>query len=125
MAPHGRALLAFAEGDTEVAQIIRRDDGSETSLPVSIFFRTQDQFWPIEHAALARCEGHVLDIGAGSGLHTLALQARGLAVTAIDISPDAVAIMQRRACATPASATSTGSPEARSTHCSCWGMASA
>jgi SAM-dependent methyltransferase len=96
MAPHGRALLAYAEGDTEAAQIVRRDDGNETSLPVSLFFRTPDRFWPIERAALARCEGHVLDIGAGSGLHTLALQVHGLPVTAIDISPDAVAIMQRR-----------------------------
>jgi SAM-dependent methyltransferase len=96
MAQHGRALLAFTEGDTEAAQIVRRDDGNEASIPVSLFFRPPDQFWPVERAALVRCEGHVLDIGAGSGLHTLALQARGLPVTAIDISPDAVTIMQRR-----------------------------
>jgi SAM-dependent methyltransferase len=96
MTPHGRALLAYADGDTAAAQIIRRDDGNEASIPVSLFFRTPDQFWPIERAALARCEGHVLDIGAGSGLHTLALEARGLSVTAIDISPEAVAVMRRR-----------------------------
>jgi SAM-dependent methyltransferase len=96
MAPHGRALLAYAAGDTAAVQIIRRDDGHEASIPVSLFFRPPDQFWPVERAALARCEGHVLDIGAGSGLHTLVLEARGLSVTAIDISPDAVAVMQRR-----------------------------
>lgn len=96
MAPHGRALLAYADGDTAAAQIIRRDDGNEASIPVSLFFRPPDQFWPIERAALARCDGHVLDIGAGSGLHTLALEARGLSVTAIDISAEAVAVMRRR-----------------------------
>jgi SAM-dependent methyltransferase len=96
MAPHGRALLAYAEGDAAAAQVVRRDDGHEASLPVALFFRTPDQFWPIERTALARCDGHVLDIGAGSGLHTLALQARGLPVTAIDISPEAVAVMRRR-----------------------------
>ena len=96
MAPHGRALLAYAEGDSAATEIIRRDDGNEVSIPVSLFFRPPEQFWPVELAALARCEGRVLDVGAGSGLHTLALQARGLLVTAIDVSPEAVAVMRQR-----------------------------
>jgi SAM-dependent methyltransferase len=38
----------------------------------------------------------VLDVGAGSGCHSLALQDWGLEVTAIDIVPDLVDIMRER-----------------------------
>ena len=96
MRPHGEALLAYAEGNTDAQLIIRRDDGLETPLPVGLFFRSPAEFSPIEVAALQHCHGHVLDIGAGTGLHTLALQSRGIRVTAIDISPEAVDIMHRR-----------------------------
>ena len=60
------------------------------------FFRTPDEFTPIENAALANCRRQVLDIGAGSGIHSLVLQSRGLEVTAIDISSEAVSIMKER-----------------------------
>lgn len=94
MEPYGLALLAYCEGDAEAQLIVRRDDGTEAPLPASQFFRPPEQFFPIEVGALERCRGHVLDIGAGTGLHSLVLQSRGLAVTAIDISPEAVAIMR-------------------------------
>ena len=38
----------------------------------------------------------MLDVGAGTGLHSLVLQQNGLWVTAIDISPEAVEIMAHR-----------------------------
>ena len=93
MEPYGLALLAYFEGDAEAQLMVRRDDGTEAPLPVSHFFRSPDQFFPIEVAALERCRGHVLDIGAGTGLHSLVLQSRGLPVTAIDICPQALEIM--------------------------------
>lgn len=96
MHPHGRALLAFHEGDGDATLIIRRDDGVEAALPVSHFFRKPADFTPLERAALARCQGHVLDVGAGSGLHSLVLQDRGLRVTAVDVVPEAVEIMAAR-----------------------------
>ncbi len=40
--------------------------------------------------------GRVLDVGAGAGCHSLALQERGADVTAIDISPLSVDVMLRR-----------------------------
>jgi SAM-dependent methyltransferase len=96
MIPYGLALLAYFRGEASAPLIIRRDDGVEAALPVSHFFRPPAEFSPIEVAALERCRGHVLDIGAGTGLHSLALLSLGRAVTAIDISSDAVAIMARR-----------------------------
>lgn len=96
MDPFGTALLAYFEGDTAAELIIRRDDGQEIPLPVGHFFRDPSGFTPIENAAMDRCLGHVLDVGAGTGLHSLVLQQRGLPVTAIDISPHAVNIMKRR-----------------------------
>lgn len=96
LAPFGLALVAYLEGDTESQLTVRRDDGIETFIPVSHFFRPPSEFTPIELAALERCHGHVLDIGAGTGLHSLDLQSRGLAVTPIDISPHAVDVMVKR-----------------------------
>ncbi len=96
MVPHGLALRAYFRGDTQAQLIIRRGDGTEDALPVSHFFRPPEEFFPIEVVALERCRGHVLDIGAGTGLHSLVLQSRGLTVTAIDLSPQAVDIMRAR-----------------------------
>lgn len=93
MRPFGRALLAYHRGESSAELIIRRDDGLEVALPVGHFFRSRDEFSPGERLALERCSGRVLDLGAGSGLHSLELLRRGREVTAIDISPDAVRVM--------------------------------
>lgn len=96
MAPHGRALVAYFDGNLDAELLVRRDDGREERVPVRYFFRPPEEFSPIETTALDACRGHVLDIGAGSGLHTLALQAAGATVTAIDVSVEAVDVMTRR-----------------------------
>ena len=96
MVPHGKALLAFFEGDQTAELIVRRDDGLESILPVSHFFRPFSKFSRLELTALDRCSGTVLDVGAGSGLHSLVLQERGLSVSAIDIDRNAVNIMKYR-----------------------------
>lgn len=96
MRPFGQALLAYLEGDSEAELTLRRDDGLEVALPAGFFFRAPEEFSALERLALERCRGRTLDIGAGSGLHALALQERGLRVTAIDLSPEAVDVMIRR-----------------------------
>lgn len=96
MAPHGLALKAFFEGETTAQLLLRRDDGLESPIPVSFFFREPADFSALELAALERCRGRILDVGAGSGLHSLVLQARGHEVTALDVSAEAVEIMRRR-----------------------------
>jgi SAM-dependent methyltransferase len=94
--PHGLAMLGYFQGNSAAQLIVRRDDGVEHSVPVSHFFRPPAEFSPIELAALERCKGHVLDIGAGTGLHSVVMQSRGRMVTAIDLSPQAVEIMVKR-----------------------------
>ena len=96
MEPHGKALLAYLGGDSSAELIVRRDDGQETAIPVSLFFRDEPVFTEIERMAIGLCEGRVLDIGAGAGSLSAALQRRGHPVTAIDISPEAVAVAGRR-----------------------------
>ncbi|MCJ7626588.1 MAG: class I SAM-dependent methyltransferase [Anaerolineaceae bacterium] len=96
MEPYGKGLLAYWQGDKSAEIFIHRDDGYGDSLAISHFYREETEFSPIEHAALNLCRGHILDVGAGTGLFSLPLQAQGFTVTAIDIDPNAVSIMQMR-----------------------------
>ena len=68
----------------------------EDELPVSQLFRSFDDMPELEQEALNLAKGKILDVGAGSGCHALALQEQGKDVTAIDISPRSVEIMQER-----------------------------
>jgi 2-polyprenyl-3-methyl-5-hydroxy-6-metoxy-1,4-benzoquinol methylase len=95
MEPFGEALRAHFEGEKNVLLTLRRDDGVEVPLPIATFFREEPEFSPLEGTALRLCRGHVLDVGAGTGKHSLALQRRGHSVTAIDINTDAVVVMRR------------------------------
>ena len=68
----------------------------EDEIPVPQLFRSYEQMPEIERVALQRCSGRILDVGAGSGCHSLALQAMAKSVTAIDIYPLSVAAMRER-----------------------------
>lgn len=68
----------------------------EDEIPVVQLFRTSNEMPPIEQRALALARGKILDVGAGSGCHALALQAMGKEVTAIDISELSVEVMRER-----------------------------
>ncbi|MEE1087674.1 MAG: methyltransferase domain-containing protein, partial [Bacteroidaceae bacterium] len=68
----------------------------EDEIPVSTLFRSLEEMNDIERKALDAVQGRILDVGAGSGCHTLELQKRGHSVTAIDISPLSVETMQAR-----------------------------
>jgi precorrin-6B methylase 2 len=94
MVPYGLALRDFFDGDRDATITIRRDDGYVSEMPVGVFFRQEPEFSPLERAALALCRGHVLDVGAGTGCHSLTLQEQGFQVMAIDVSPHAVEIMR-------------------------------
>jgi SAM-dependent methyltransferase len=94
--PYSATLLDYQEGNTSARVLIQREDGQRGVLPASIYFRPPGELLPFERVALDLCHGHVLDVGAGAGVHALAVQDHGLPVTAIDISPQAVSIMRER-----------------------------
>ena len=68
----------------------------EDEIPVDTLFRTLDDMPTQEQEALRLCRGRVLDVGAGSGCHSLELQGRGMEVVAIDISTLSVDVMRQR-----------------------------
>lgn len=74
----------------------------EDEIPVKELFRTEQQMSILERTALSMANGKILDVGAGSGCHSLALQESGKETNAIDISPLSITVMQQRGvqCAT-------------------------
>lgn len=96
MEPQGLALMACFEGDRDAQLDIHRDDDFHDPMPVSHFFREPAEWDEIESAAVGLCCGWILDVGGGTGIHSLVLQESGRKVTAIDINPLAVTIMGRR-----------------------------
>jgi len=70
--------------------------GDIEEMPIDVFFRDEEEFPELEHIALALCDGHVLDVGAGVGSHALLLQKKGFRVDALEQSDIACKIMQNR-----------------------------
>lgn len=68
----------------------------EDEIPVKQLFREAQHMPLLERTALQLAQGSILDVGAGSGCHTLALQAAGKEACAIDISPLSVEVMKQR-----------------------------
>ena len=93
----GEALLEFLEGRGAGAHVIERDDGLvEGMASVEPYFGGPDGFAEIESAAMELMGGSVLDIGAGAGRFSLAVQARGSDVVALDDSAGAIEVCRRR-----------------------------
>ncbi|MCG8339467.1 MAG: methyltransferase domain-containing protein [Proteobacteria bacterium] len=93
--PFGQALLAYWQGDKSAVLLHEFRTGQKKSLPVSVFFRSHGELFPTEDT-FAYCRGRILVVGAGTGVHALELEKQGYEVTAIDICPQAVHIMEER-----------------------------
>lgn len=68
----------------------------EDEIPVPTLFRSFDDMPVQEQKAIELCRGRVLDVGAGSGCHSVVLRERGFDVVAIDISQLSVDVMTER-----------------------------
>ncbi len=55
-------------------------------LPIEYLFRSFDEMPEAEQKALSLASGKILDVGAGSGIHSVWLQEKGKDVTALDFS---------------------------------------
>ncbi len=68
----------------------------DDEMPVPYLFRQEKDMPEMERRALQTARGRVLDIGAGAGCHSLALQSRGMEVTAVELSPLSCQVMKER-----------------------------
>jgi SAM-dependent methyltransferase len=94
--PMGEALEAFLNGKTNAAITVISNITEDDVIPVAYLFREFEEMPELEKIALQECTGKVLDLGAGAGSHSLWLQQNGIDVTALDISPKAIEVMQQR-----------------------------
>jgi SAM-dependent methyltransferase len=68
----------------------------DDEIPVADLFRTFRDMPRLEQIALEMAQGRILDVGAGSGCHSLELLKMGKEAVAIDISPLSVNVMLER-----------------------------
>jgi SAM-dependent methyltransferase len=87
----GKAILDYQTNNAPEDLITETSISEEDEMSVAYLFRPFDEMPEIEQRALQLAKGKVLDIGCGAGSHSLYLQnEKQLAVTAIDISANAV-----------------------------------
>ena len=92
--PMGLALRAWMDGRKDAKIVVNNSVQDDEMLEASWLFRNPEDAEGVERVLLRNCRGKVLDIGAGSGVHSLYLQEKGFDVTAIDISPESVKVMR-------------------------------
>lgn len=92
--PMGSAIADFWRHGVAGRLRVFSPDFDEDEIPVESLFRTFDEMPPLERRALQMASGRILDVGAGAGCHTLALQTMDKDVTAVEISALSVATMR-------------------------------
>ncbi|PWH81819.1 SAM-dependent methyltransferase [Algibacter marinivivus] len=92
----GDALLDYQNGNYSEDIITSTNISDEDILPLPYLFRDYKDMHKLEKHALKLCKGSVLDVGCGSGSHSLYLQKKGFDVKAIDISKGAVKVAKLR-----------------------------
>ena len=96
MDPMGRAIADYYKEKQASKLRVFSPMFEEDEIPLTTLFRSYESMPDIERKALDMAKGRVLDVGAGSGCHSLVLQERSMDVTAIDISPLSVETMKER-----------------------------
>lgn len=94
--PMGTAIADYHRTGRASTLRVFSSQFDEDEIPVAQLFRTYSEMPVIEKQALNLATGRILDVGAGSGCHALALQEMGKEVTAIDISELSVEVMRQR-----------------------------
>lgn len=94
--PMGAAIADFFRHGKAGRLRVFSSQFDEDEIPVASLFRTFDEMPVLEQKALELADGRILDVGAGSGCHSLALKKMGKKSLAIDISPLSVEVMRKR-----------------------------
>lgn len=92
----GCALQSYYSGEISQELKVLSDISEEDIIPLAYLFRGIEDMPLLETKALSLCKGKVLDVGAGSGCHSLILKENSIDVKTIDISEGAVDVMQKR-----------------------------
>lgn len=93
--PYERVMQDYFRGNRN-ATIVVYDDFERDEAPIAYFFRGEADFSPVDRVAVEQCRGRVLDVGAGAGCHSLALQARGIEVVALEVMAGVARIARER-----------------------------
>ena len=96
MDPMGRAIADYWKTKKADRLKVFSPMFEEDEIPLTTLFRKYKAMPEIERKALDMATGKTLDVGAGSGCHSLVLQEKGIDVTATDISPLSVETMKER-----------------------------
>ena len=94
--PMGAAIYDYFKNGKAGKLRVFSSQFEEDEIPVSELFRTYEHMPLLEQTALDMAQGKILDVGAGSGCHSLALKQMGKKSVAIDISPLSVEVMKVR-----------------------------
>lgn len=94
--PLGTMLQDYLNGKKNAFVRVSSPDLDMWKMTGEVMCRTFSRMRSLEKKALSLCAGRILDVGAGSGCHSLSLQKRHLDVDALDISPGCIAIMKKR-----------------------------
>ena len=94
--PMGAAICDYYKKGKAAKLRVFSPDFDEDEIPVAELFRSYEQMSEIEKTALQLAQGEILDVGAGSGCHSLALRNLGKDSLAIDISQLSVEVMRER-----------------------------
>ncbi|MCK8480109.1 class I SAM-dependent methyltransferase [Psychroserpens algicola] len=92
----GKALLDFYHNNYTEDLITSTNISGDDVLPLPYLFRSYSEMPKLEQKALQLAKGKVLDVGCGSGSHSLYLQDKGMDVKAIDISEGAIEVAKLR-----------------------------
>ena len=94
--PMGQALYHYFHHNDNTPIKVKTNITEGEELPVSHLFRKYSEMPFLEKEALRLVKGKVLDVGAGSGAHSLYLQDNGFDITSIDISELSCDIMKEQ-----------------------------
>ena len=94
--PMGRAIFDYYNTQKAGKLRVLSSMFYEDEIPVPTLFRTFAEMPIQEQKAIELCRGKVLDVGAGSGCHSIVIKERGLEPVAIDISELSVEVMRDR-----------------------------
>ncbi|SEQ83741.1 Methyltransferase domain-containing protein [Hyunsoonleella jejuensis] len=92
----GKAVIDYHSGNYIEDIISSTNISDEDVLPLPYLFRDFKEMPRLEQKALQLAKGKVLDVGCGTGSHSLYLQQKNFNVKAIDISNGAIEVAQKR-----------------------------